>query len=97
MPTARRNTRFAVAPHELALAGADFRSHKVDYRSTGLTRRFSRSRLAQGGTRSHTCQGVETMIALVEGHPNIDVMVFYVLASAILAATLYYFHHKQIE
>jgi hypothetical protein len=40
---------------------------------------------------------VETMIALVEGHPNIDVMVFYVFASAILAATLYYFHHKQIE
>ena len=37
------------------------------------------------------------MIALVEGHPNIGVMVFYVLASAILAATLYYFHHKQIE
>ena len=33
---------------ELALAGADFRSHKIDYRSTGLTRRFSRSRLAQG-------------------------------------------------
>jgi hypothetical protein len=67
---------------ELALAGADVRSHKVDYRGIRLTR---------------TCQGVETMIALVEGHPNIDVMVFYVIASAILAATLYYFHHKQIE
>ena len=37
------------------------------------------------------------MIALVEGHPNIDAMVFYVLASAILAATLYYFHHKPIQ
>jgi hypothetical protein len=36
------------------------------------------------------------MLALVEGHPNIDAMVFYVLASAILAATLYYFHHKPI-
>ena len=35
------------------------------------------------------------MIALVEGHPNIDAIVFYVLASAILAASLYYFHHKQ--
>jgi hypothetical protein len=36
------------------------------------------------------------MFALVEGHPNIDVIIFYVLASAILAATLYRFHHKQI-
>jgi hypothetical protein len=36
-----------------------------------------------------------TMLALVEEHPNIDAMVFYVVASAILAATLYYFHHKQ--
>jgi len=38
-----------------------------------------------------------TMLALVEGHPNIDALVFYALASAILAATLYYFHHRQIE
>jgi hypothetical protein len=38
-----------------------------------------------------------TMLALVEGHPNIDALIFYVLASAILAATLYYFHHRQIE
>ena len=37
------------------------------------------------------------MLALVEGHPNIGALVFYVVASAILAATLYYFHHKQIE
>jgi hypothetical protein len=36
------------------------------------------------------------MFALVEGHPNIDVMIFYMLASALLAATLYYFHRKQI-
>jgi hypothetical protein len=37
-----------------------------------------------------------TMLALVEGHPNIDAMVFYALASVIVAAALYYFHHKQI-
>jgi hypothetical protein len=36
------------------------------------------------------------MFALVEGHPNIDVIIFYVLASAILAATLYHFHQKQV-
>jgi hypothetical protein len=40
---------------------------------------------------------VETMIALVEGHPNIDALVFYVLTSTILAATLYYFHRRQTE
>jgi hypothetical protein len=38
-----------------------------------------------------------TMLALVEGHPNIDAIVFYVLAAAMLAAALYYFHHKQTE
>jgi hypothetical protein len=38
-----------------------------------------------------------TMIALVEGHPNIDAIVLYVLTSAILAATLYYFHHRRME
>jgi hypothetical protein len=37
------------------------------------------------------------MLALVEGHPNIDVMIFYVLASALLAVTLYYYHQKQIR
>jgi hypothetical protein len=36
------------------------------------------------------------MIALVEGHPNIDVIVFYLLASAILAVTLYRFHQRQL-
>jgi hypothetical protein len=36
------------------------------------------------------------MFALVEGHPNIDVIIFYVLVSAILAATLYHFHQKQV-
>jgi len=38
-----------------------------------------------------------TMIALVEGHPNIDALIFYVLISSILAATLYYFHRRQTE
>ena len=37
------------------------------------------------------------MFALVEGHPNIDVMIFYLLASTLLAVTLYYFHRKQIR
>ena len=37
------------------------------------------------------------MIALVEAHPNIDVLVFYVIASTILAVTLYFFHTRQME
>jgi hypothetical protein len=37
------------------------------------------------------------MIALVEGHPNLDLIVFYALASAAVAAILYYFHHQQME
>jgi hypothetical protein len=36
------------------------------------------------------------MLTLAEAHPNIDVMVFYVMASTLLAVTLYYFHRKQI-
>jgi hypothetical protein len=35
------------------------------------------------------------MLALVEGHPNIDVVIFYVLASALLAVALYRFHNKR--
>jgi hypothetical protein len=35
------------------------------------------------------------MFALVEGHPNIDVIVFCVFASAILAVTLHHFHQRQ--
>jgi hypothetical protein len=36
------------------------------------------------------------MLALAEAHPNIDVMIFYMLASALLAVTLRYFHRKKI-
>jgi len=36
------------------------------------------------------------MLALAEGYPNVDVMIFYVLASVLLATTLYYFHRRQI-
>jgi hypothetical protein len=38
-----------------------------------------------------------TMLTLMEGHPNIDAMVFYAIAVAILVAALYRFHHKQTE
>jgi hypothetical protein len=37
------------------------------------------------------------MLALVEAHPNIDVMVFYLIACTILVAALYHFHHKRAE
>jgi hypothetical protein len=38
-----------------------------------------------------------TMLALVEGHPNIDAIVLYLLLSAIVAATLYFFHTRQTQ
>lgn len=36
------------------------------------------------------------MFALVEGYPNIDVMILYVVGSAIFAFMLYRYHRKQV-
>jgi hypothetical protein len=36
------------------------------------------------------------MIDLVKAHPNIDVIVFCLLTSAVLAVTLYRFHKGQM-
>lgn len=36
------------------------------------------------------------MIALLKDHPNIDVIIFYLLASAILALTIFRFHRRQV-
>jgi hypothetical protein len=40
--------------------------------------------LAQGEEEATPTKERMTMFALVEGHPNIDVIIFYVLVSAIL-------------
>jgi hypothetical protein len=37
-----------------------------------------------------------TMLATVEAYPNVDMMVFYVVATAIFALLLYRYHQKQI-
>jgi hypothetical protein len=37
------------------------------------------------------------MLALIEGHPNADVIIFYILASATLAWILYRHHRKTIK
>jgi hypothetical protein len=58
---------------------------------------FPPSRLTRREQEATPAMEWNAMIDLVEGHPNLDLIVFYVLASAILAATLYYFHHRQIE
>jgi hypothetical protein len=58
---------------------------------------FHLSRLARGEQEATPAKEWISMIALMAANPNLDVIVFYVLASAILAATLYYFHHRQIE
>ena len=34
------------------------------------------------------------MLALIGAHPNIDVIIFYVLAVAVLTVTLYRHHRK---
>jgi hypothetical protein len=36
------------------------------------------------------------MLALIEGHPNIDAIIFYILASAVLTVTLYRYHRKTL-
>ena len=54
-------------------------------------------RLARGEEEARrTKEERMTMFAFVEGHPNFDVMIFYLLASATLAVTLYYFHQKRV-
>jgi hypothetical protein len=58
---------------------------------------FHTSGLARREQEAPPAMEWNAMTALVEGHPNLDVIVFYALASVILAATLYYFHHRQIE
>jgi hypothetical protein len=35
------------------------------------------------------------MLATIEAYPNVDMMVFYVVASAIIALTLYRYHRSQ--
>lgn len=34
------------------------------------------------------------MLALIEAHPNVDVIIFYVIATAILTVSLYRHHRK---
>ena len=34
------------------------------------------------------------MLALIEGHPNVDAIIFYILASAFLGLILYRHHQK---
>ena len=34
------------------------------------------------------------MLALIEGHPNVDVMIFYIIATAVLTIALYRHHRK---
>jgi hypothetical protein len=36
------------------------------------------------------------MLALIEGHPNVDVIIFYLVASALLTLLLYRHHRKTV-
>jgi hypothetical protein len=70
-------------------------SHKVGYRNARPQDKLQAEGSPEGNKKPRQ-SGVGHMFALVEGHPNFDVMIFYVLAAAILAATLYRFNRKQI-
>jgi hypothetical protein len=37
-----------------------------------------------------------TMLATVEAYPNVDILVFYVVATAIFALMLYRYHRTQL-
>ena len=36
------------------------------------------------------------MLSFVEGHPNTDVIIFYIVTSTVFALMLYRYHRKQI-
>ncbi len=36
------------------------------------------------------------MLTLLEGHPNVDVMLFYAIATTALGVLLYRFHRRQV-
>jgi hypothetical protein len=50
----------------------------------------------EGNKKPHQTREWIAMFALVERHPNIDVMIFYVVGSAIFALMLYRYHRKQV-
>jgi hypothetical protein len=50
----------------------------------------------EGNKKPHQTREWIAMFALVEGHPNTDIMIFYVVASAIFAFMLYRYHRKQV-
>jgi hypothetical protein len=50
----------------------------------------------EGNKKPHRTREWIAMFALVEGYPNIDVMILYVVGSAIFAFMLYRYHRKQV-
>jgi hypothetical protein len=50
----------------------------------------------EGNKKPHQTREWIAMFALVEGYPNTDIMIFYVVASAIFAFMLYRYHRKQV-
>jgi hypothetical protein len=48
----------------------------------------------EGKKKPHHLREWIAMLAVIEGHPNVDAVVFYILACAILTVTLYRHHRK---
>jgi hypothetical protein len=69
--------------------------HKVGYRRILRPARFVAIKARPEGEKEATPAGEWiAMLALIEGHPNVDVIIFYVLASALLTLILYRHHRK---
>jgi hypothetical protein len=79
-----------------ATGGGELPLIKYTTVASKLAAKFKLLRLARGEEKATPTKERMTMFAFAEGHPNIDVIIFYVLASAILAVSLYYFHQKQV-
>jgi hypothetical protein len=49
----------------------------------------------RGKKKPHQTREWMAMLATVEAYPNVDIMVFYVVATAIFALMLYRYHRTQ--
>jgi hypothetical protein len=71
------------------------RPHKVGYQRIELPCKVSTTKARPREKEAAPTKERIKMFALVEGHPNIDVIVLCVIAAAILAVMLRHFHQRQ--
>jgi hypothetical protein len=57
---------------------------------------FAHQGSPEGKKKPHQTREWMTMLATVEAYPNVDIMVFYAVATAIFALMLYRYHRSQV-